>query len=164
MNMTTNYKEVNLDRNGRGEDRSYRNPLTKAFQYEYALYLTVAGLFGSVRCRSMCADRLKLYFTELGEKKDNLLSEMEQLVAKDVTGYITFPMMNVCAAEVKIIPEKDGTHSFIFTDGIYGFKLHLDMPEKGRPKHITVEDLRSKRRDDKARKPQVDCSGNSRSI
>lgn len=166
-NTAKNYKEVNLDRSGRGEDRSYKNPLARVFQYEYALYLTVSGLFASVRCRSMCVESLKLYFLELGHRKDNtendgdqaardyagrkgrstqedLLSEIGVLVRRDVIGNITFPMMHICAAEGKTILEDDGTHSFIFTDGIYGFKLHLDIPAKGHPGKIEVEDLRRK--------------------
>ena len=47
-----------------------RDPLTKVFQYEYALYTVVADLFESVRCKSMCVDTLKLYFRELGHKPD----------------------------------------------------------------------------------------------
>ena len=155
------YKEVRLDENGRGADRFYRNPLTKVYQYEYALYETVSELFASVRCRSLCVNSLNLYFKELplsgAEEKDTwpaqeegqpkkvtrekILSEMRQLVSRDVIGHVTFPMMNVCAAEVRAIPEKDGTHTFLFTDGIYGFTLHLDMPYKGHPKGIRVADI-----------------------
>ncbi|MCR5332060.1 MAG: hypothetical protein K6E62_12890 [Lachnospiraceae bacterium] len=163
QNMIKSYKEVKLDRNGRGEDRFYRNPLTRVFQYEYALYLTVADLFEAVRCRSMCVDSLKLYFLELGHKKEqagneadqvvqgedgnnkitreDLLAEMELLVSKDVVGHIIFPMIGKCIAEVRTVLEEDGTHSFIFTDGIYGFRLHLDIQRKGHPKKIEVTDL-----------------------
>ncbi|MCR5107697.1 MAG: hypothetical protein K6B28_05995 [Lachnospiraceae bacterium] len=160
-----NYKEVKLDSNGCGEDRFYKNPLTRAFQYEYALYLTVAALFESVRCKSMCVESLKLYFMELGHKKDNtennkdqvkesgskskntredLLAEMESLVSRDVIGHIVFPMMHICSAEVRTLLEEDGTHSFIFTDDIYGFKIHLDIPRKGHPRKIEVTDLGEK--------------------
>ncbi len=159
------YKEVKLDNNGRGEDRFYKNPLTRTFQYEYALYLTVAALFESVRCKSMCVESLKLYFMELGHKKDNtendkdqvnesdskskntrenLLAEMESLVRRDVIGHIVFPMMHICSAEVRTLLEEDGSHSFIFTDDIYGFKIHLDIPKKGHPRKIEVKDLGEK--------------------
>ena len=43
-----------------------------------------------------------------------------------------------CAAEVRILLEDDGTHSFVFTDGIYGFKVHLDIQGKGHPGRIDV--------------------------
>ena len=57
------YKEVKLD--GIEFDKFYRNPLTKVFQYEYALYEAVSDLFAAMKCRSMCVDSLKLYFREL---------------------------------------------------------------------------------------------------
>ncbi len=158
MNMKNTYKEVKLDNNGKGNDRFYKNPLNMVFQYEYALYAAVSDLFGLVKCKSLCVDSLKMYFLELPHKNDScekaaegasdkrrkktqesLLAEMTQLVSRDVIGIIIFPMMSVCAAEVRTVLEADGTHSFIFTDGIYGFRLHLDMPHKGRPKGIKVE-------------------------
>ena len=155
------YKEVKLD--GTGADRHYRNPLTKVFQYEYALYEAVSELFASVECSSMCIDSLKLYFKEMphaqeqsvGDKKEHpknekkkktqegLLEEMTSMVTRDVVGHITFPMITICQAEVRVDTEKDGTHTFIFGDGIYGFSIHLDMPPKGRPKRIEVQDLSS---------------------
>ncbi len=52
---------------------------------------------------------------------------MRKLVTRDVIGNITFPMMDVCAAEVMAVSYEDGTHRFIFTDGIYGFVLKLNM-------------------------------------
>ena len=158
MNKNTikNYKEVKLDSNGHEEDRSRKNRLTKIFQYEYALYLTVSDLFESVRCRSMCVDSLKLYFMELGHKKENdeiyagnkrkntredLLEEMGSLVSRDVIGRVSFPMMHICSAEVRTIPEENGTHSFVFSDGIYGFKIQLDSQGKGHPTKIEVTNL-----------------------
>ncbi|MCR5649725.1 MAG: hypothetical protein K6F86_00915 [Lachnospiraceae bacterium] len=156
--MTKEYKEVYFDRNGREHDRFYKNPLAGLFQREYALYLTAANLFESVRCRSMCIDTMKLYFMELAHKEkdsdagnknrntqEDLLSEMERLVNRDVIGHITFPMMHICAAEAKTVLEEDGSHGFIFTDGIYGFKLHLDNPGKGHPRKIEVTDLCKKK-------------------
>ncbi len=50
--MIGNYREVSLDTDGKGYDRHYKNPLSKTYQYEYALYLAISELFGSVRpCR-----------------------------------------------------------------------------------------------------------------
>lgn len=164
MEKRTNkiYKEVKIDGNGNGMDSTYKNPLTKIFQYEYALYTTISRLFTSVRCRSRCVNSLELYFRELPHKaksninsegqkeKDNekkrntqegFLLEMAKLVDRDVIGHITFPMMSVCAAEIKTVLEKDGTHSFVFSDGIYGFSLHLDMSGNGHPIQIQVKDL-----------------------
>ena len=39
------------------------------------------------------------------------------------------------------VPDENGAHTFIFTDGVYGFSLKLDMPGKGSPKGIIVTDL-----------------------
>lgn len=59
-----NYTEVALD--GHPFDRHYRNPMTKQFQYEYALYKVISGMFESVVCRSpICVESLSLYFKEL---------------------------------------------------------------------------------------------------
>ena len=153
------YKEVKLD--GIEFDKFYRNPLTKVFQYEYALYEAVSDLFAALKCRSMCVDSLKLYFrelphtpeqnSELGEEvteeekkkktQEDLLSRMTLMVARDVIGNITFPMMHICQAEAKVAIEMDGTHTFIFTDGVYGFTVHIDMQRKGHPKRIEVQNL-----------------------
>jgi len=149
------YREVSID--GMAIDRNYKNPMTKVFQYEYALYLAVSDLFQSVRCKSMCIGSLMLYYMELSKGVKNeedqdpketakrsqrkLLEEMDMLVAKDVVGNISFPLMNVCAAEVYTRLEKDGTHTFIFTDGIYGFSVHLDIFRKGHPKGVEVRDF-----------------------
>ncbi len=153
------YIEVELD--GMGDGRSYRNPLTKVFQYEYALYRAVSDLFASVQCRSMCIESLKLYFSELshssdkaeGEKnelpaeekkkktQEDLIAAMAWLVARDVVGHITFPEMNICQAEVLVSTNEDGTHTFVFEDGIYGFSVRLNIPRKGTPKTIEVKDL-----------------------
>ena len=148
-NMNRNYKEVKLDINGRGIDRFYRNPLTKVFQYEYAMYALVSELFAHTECRSMCVDRLRLYFQELpDEGKDensitweSVLTETENLVRRDVAGKVSFPMMHLCNAEIRIAQRDNGTHSFIFTDGIYGFALYLDMPFKGHPRKIVITNL-----------------------
>ncbi|MCR5119111.1 MAG: hypothetical protein K6B44_05770 [Lachnospiraceae bacterium] len=151
--MITNYREVSLDTNGKGGDRHYKNPLTKTYQYEYALYLAVSELFGSVRPLSMSLESLKLYFYELHVSKDGggnsgsregLVREMRKLVSRDVTGNIIFPMMDVCAAEVMAVPDEDGTHRFIFTDGVYGFGLKLRQ-DAGHPTGIELDDLTRKK-------------------
>ena len=154
-NNNVSYTEVSFD--GYAMDRTYRNPLTIVYQYEYALYFAISRLFHSVRNRSLCIGSLMLYFCELPRKtkeenKDpkeitkrtqiKVLEEMETLVARDVVGNIVFPKMNICAAEVITAAEDDGTHSFIFTDGVYGFSVHLDMPRKGHPKGIKVKNTR----------------------
>ena len=157
MKKNVAYKEVKLD--GKGVDRFYINPLTNVFQYEYALFTVMSEQFDSVRCKSLSINSLSLYFKELpqiigkeeeqnegdGKKsrksQEKLLEEIEALVERDVIGHIRFPMMDICAVEVKTVLEEDGSHTFIFTDGIYGFSLHLDMPRKGHPKSIKVRNI-----------------------
>lgn len=158
----TTYAEVILDNNGQGFDRSYKNPLTRAYQYEYALFVAMAEHFSSIRCQSMCVETLKLYFAELPHRNENadntngqdgdtnkakgksqeaVLEHVEQLVIRDVIGHVTFPHMNICAAEVLTTLEEDGTHSFIFADGIYGFRLHIFISSRKRHSaRIEVED------------------------
>ncbi len=151
--MIGNYREVSLDTNGKGCDRHYKNPLTKTYQYEYALYLAVSELFGSVRPVSMSLESLKLYYYELHISKDGggkamsregLVSEMRKLINRDVIGNIIFPMMDVCAAEAMAVPDEDGTHRLIFSDGIYGFSLKL-MINSGHPTGIESVLLPSKK-------------------
>ena len=150
------YSEVSL--NVKGYDNNGANPLAKRFRYEYALYRVVSELFASVVCRSMCIESLELYFSELphsteeGEgdeaasrgntrsTQESLLEEMRNLVDRDVVGNIRFPQINICAAEAAALPEKDGSHTFVFSDGIYGFSLHFEKADKKHPKRITVED------------------------
>ena len=138
----------------------YKNPLTKTYQYEYALYKTVADLFDSVVIKSRLIDSLKLYFAELPggpvdeartlgdaeadqasaktRSKSDFLREVNLLVQKDVIGHVDFPMMHICSAEVRTVLEEDGTHTFVFSDGIYRFSVHIDVPRKGHPRRIAV--------------------------
>ncbi len=156
------YTEVEI----KGTDfaKSYRNPLTKVFQYEYALYEVVARGFAHVEVKSMTIENIKMYFKELPLKskdenesaedntreqesqskkmsQEKMLKDMETLVAKNLPGNIHFPMMDKCAAEVSTVCAEDNTHWLIFTDGVYGFAIHLTMKGKGKLKGIEVRDL-----------------------
>ncbi len=159
-NTVTKYKEVNLDVDG--YDRTWTNPMARVYRYEYAMYKAVSDLFASVVCRSMCVDSLKLYFSEMphtperdleaqgvvpepGKKRktqEELIAEMASLVKRDVEGKISFPMMQICRAEARAAAMADGTHTFTFTDGIYGFSIHLDMNRKGYQRRIEVKTLK----------------------
>ena len=158
VNMkNTSYTEIAIET--KGADNS-ANPLSKTYQYEYALLCAVSDLFGSVVNRSN-VEPLKLYFAELPDEKketgsvaapqtpgtkkktkEDFLKEVSALVEDKVCGHVEFPMMHICRAEMSVIPEEDGTHTFCFTDGIYGFSVHINVPRKGRPKEIEVTDLR----------------------
>ena len=60
--QSRNYKEVKME--AQGFDRQYKNPLTRTYQYEYALVMLVSELFEKVIFRSNITN-LKLYFCEL---------------------------------------------------------------------------------------------------
>ncbi len=147
-NKKVTYKEVKIGDDG--YDKFWKNPLTKTYQYEYALLTVISELFQSTHCQSMALSTLELYFKELPDKteddkpkktKEKIMQEIKNLVTKDVINNINFPMMNQCAVDIRVIPEKDGTHSFIFTDGIFGFKVKLGQFYKGHPGNILVKNL-----------------------
>ncbi len=144
------YKEVSLK--STDFDKHYRHPYTQVFQYEYALFKLVSEMFKSVRCNSMCIDSLKLYFCELPVKsvaessnaaktQNGIFLEVSELISQDVAGRVNFPMMHECMAELKVVTNENGTHRFIFTDGIFAFSVSLDMKKKGHPKGIKVENI-----------------------
>lgn len=62
---------------------------------------------------------------------------MRKLISRDVIGKINFPMLNTCRVEVCTVPKEDGSHTFLFSDGIYSFILRLEMG-KSRPKRILL--------------------------
>ncbi len=154
--VKTSYKDVTCSFATGDFDPRYKNPLTRTFQYEYALYRSVAGLFEKVICKSKNVENLSLYFSELPEKtvrseneygqntgrkkhtQEKVLDEVMGLVSRDVIEHINFPMIHRCAAYAYTVPEKDGSHSFVFTDGIYGFAVHMDVPAKGHLGKIEV--------------------------
>ncbi|MBR1853469.1 MAG: hypothetical protein IJ794_10080 [Lachnospiraceae bacterium] len=127
----------------------YQNPMTKVFQYEYALYMLTSDLFAQVSCRSMVVERLKLYYAELAkmskkeervsfERQYELENEVQSLIERDVIGKVTFPGIHMCHAELTVRTERDGSHTFAYSDGIYGFSLHLKMNERKRCVGIEV--------------------------
>ncbi len=115
---------------------NYINPMTKVYQFEYALFMLVADLFAAVECNSRCVDRLKLYYAELVrenrntghlsyEKQYEIEDNVQKLVYRDVIGKVVFPAMHKCKAEVSVMDKGNGFHTFIFNDGIYGFSVSL---------------------------------------
>ena len=118
----------------------YTNPLTRQFQAEYAMYEAVSSLFAGVICRSLTLENLKLYHAELSkEKSEELENEVKHLIGKYLTGKVCFPAMNICKAEVKIRNNADGTHRFIFTDGVYSFSLQLKTSRRSRKMFLEVK-------------------------
>jgi len=128
----------------------------KKFQNEYAMYVAVSELFHIVRNRSMKIKSLMIYFKELPHRKEKdseetsstrritqeeLLEKFKAFVKRDLLEYVDFPMMESCAVEVFVYHEKDGSHTFAFTDGIYGFMVHLEFG-KGRKGNRYVKGIR----------------------
>ena len=164
MSANKKYTEVKMQ-NSEGISTNYKNPLTKTYQYEYALLCETSKLFRKTVCRSQCIDMLKLYFNELpiqkqldaelsqidpqvdikaatpGKKRtrESLMKEVRGLIARDIIGQITFPMMQECMAQVRVIPRNDGTHAFLFTDHVYAFMIRIEKIEKGHLKRIVVK-------------------------
>ncbi len=148
------YTEVVLD--GQDIRGFYYNPMTKVFQKEYALYKAVAGLFRGVECRSMLIDTLKLYYSELPHRKqhdgkeqeekenrnnqEDILEDMEETVRKEVVGNVSFPLMHICQARVRVTVNADRTHTFVFTDGVYSFSVRLKMKGRYKPDGILVSE------------------------
>lgn len=173
----TKYTEVKLD--SPIMDGKYKNPLTQTYRYEYALYRAVTELFASVECRSMCIESLRLYFMEMphsteksleknreedpeDKKKktqEGLLEEMAGMVASEVAGKIKFPMMHICRAEAHVVTEGDGTHTFIFTDGVYGFSVHLKKQGKWKPVGIETKKLSAETADVETKKLSTETAG-----
>ena len=90
------YKEVSI--NNEAQENSYKDPMTKVYQYEYALLMVLTQMFRTITCKSMCLERLKLYFLELPHNNPNkqsntktaesITSEIKKLVERDITGKI----------------------------------------------------------------------------
>lgn len=158
------YQEVILDNNGYGGPGfRYTNPLTKVFQYEYALVSEISNLFKEVKTNSMCVERLKLYFRELpveknGEHQDEdekiegvddkkrktdkeVLEEIRNMVNRDLIGKVRFPKMQECMAELLTISKEDGKHIFVFTDGVYTFSAELIIKKKNKPCAIKIREI-----------------------
>ncbi len=180
------YTEVKIA--GTDFRRSYRNPLMKVYQYEYALYEAASGLFRRVECKSMSIENLRMYFLELPPKdmnvdddllsgtegnndsaqkppkmnREKVLKEMEVLVADKVSGKVLFPMMDRCAADASTVMAKDGTHWFVFTDGVYGFALHLIFGDRGKLSGIEVRDFNHKMTPVKAEDKKGKASGKNK--
>ena len=114
---------------------SYRNPLTKAYQREYALYMEMCARLGKVTCRSAAVKTLALYYAELvKENRDTgnvsyeaqyrLEEKMKELVTENVAGKVPFPD----GAEIKasVITGSDGLHTFIFAGRTRALAVRLD--------------------------------------
>ena len=103
---------------------TYKNPLTKLYQQEYALYIAMCSRFRNTRCRSVAIQTLALYYAELVKEnkdtghitykaQDELDDEMDYLVDRDVVGKVRFPDGDVI--NVSVILCQNRLHMFVFT-------------------------------------------------
>ncbi|MBR4513881.1 MAG: hypothetical protein IKO61_03220 [Lachnospiraceae bacterium] len=136
----------------------YKNPMTKIYQLECAMTEVMADMFHRVICNSRGLDKLRLYYADLTSgtrekpncsKQWSMEETMERLIKRDVAANIEFPGMSVCNVALRLHERKDGTHDFIYTDGVYAFAIHLvtevekidDFTEKIRPVRIECRNL-----------------------
>ena len=65
----------------------------------------------------------------------------------------------ICRAEAHVVTEGDGTHTFIFTDGVYGFSVHLKMQGKWKPVGIETKKLSAETADVETKKLSPETAG-----
>ena len=121
--------------------KEFKNPMTKYFQYEYALYMMVSDFFHKVHCDSLVLKTLELYYKELVsenretghvsyERQYRMEDRILELIDRYIAGKVVFPGMEICDAELTIRNEESGLHSFFYSDGVYGFGVGLKLGSK----------------------------------
>lgn len=129
----------------------YRNPMTKIYQHEYVLYMLMSHLFYKVNCSSeYLLKTLKLYYMDLSnvskfgnvsfERQYRLENKIEYWIKRDVIGTIVFPHIHRCRVNLDMYLQKDGSHLFVFSDGIYAFSVSLKL-EKEKIVGLAVRNL-----------------------
>ena len=128
---------------------NYRNPLTKTYQYEYAMLLELGRLFRSTTSRSMCIETLRLYYAELVKTNDNgkisyskqleMEEECNKIIKRDFIDRLSLGVLSEADAKITVKKHKDGTHIFIYDCGD-GRRFAVRMTRKF-PKKIKVKDL-----------------------
>jgi len=128
---------------------SYRNPLTKTYQYEYAMLLVIDRLFRSTSSRSMCIETLRLYYSELVKTNDNgnlsyarqieMEEECEKIIKRDFIDKIKIGSLAETDAVISVKQTKDGSHIFIYDCGV-GRRFAIKMSRRY-PKRISVKDM-----------------------
>ena len=117
----------------------YKNPLSKVYQYEYAIYVILSSYFRSAVCESKIIEKLWLYYSDLVkttpngnfsyEKQYQIEEESEALITNGIIGNIHMPHMDERDVIIIVDPNEDGTHSFTFKSGAYSFSYRLVLEE-----------------------------------
>lgn len=125
---------------------NYRNPLAKTYQFEYAVYMALAGSFRSVSCRSNALETIRLYYLEKvkgGEsnnKKYRLTEDSSRKVRAMICRALGRGGIESLDAHIKILRMSEGNHVFVI-DCDRGMRCALMAEVKGRRKTIVLRDL-----------------------
>ncbi|MBR4582157.1 MAG: hypothetical protein IKO32_13080 [Lachnospiraceae bacterium] len=117
----------------------YKNPLTKVYQYEYAIYSLLTGYFKSTECNSRAIESLRIYYSELVsvsatgkcsyEKQYELEEKCKALIHKCISGKVRMPHASRRHAKVIVTPNPDKTHTFTFQSGKDSFSYRFVIEE-----------------------------------
>ncbi|MCR5747857.1 MAG: hypothetical protein K6G03_09120 [Lachnospiraceae bacterium] len=128
---------------------SYRNPLTKIYQYEYAMLSVLNGYFKSTSSKSLCMETLRLYYAELVKTNDNgnpsyvkqldMEDECEKMLKKAFSNRINMGDFSKLEAIIHVYQAKNGSHAFIYDCG-QGRKFAIRI-SCNKPRKIKIKDL-----------------------
>ncbi len=125
---------------------NYRNPLAKTYQFEYAVYMALAGSFRSVSCRSNALETIRLYYLEKvkggesNKKKYRLTEDSCRKVRAMICRALGRGGLESLDAHIKILRMPEGNHVFVIDCG-KGMRCALMAEVKGRRKTIVLRDL-----------------------
>ena len=126
---------------------NYRNPLAKTYQFEYAVYMVLAGSFRSVSCRSNALETIRLYYLEKvkggesnNKKKYRLTEDSSRKVRAMICRALGRGGIESLDAHIKILRMPEGNHVFVIDCG-RGMRCALMAEVKGRRKTIVLRDL-----------------------
>ena len=125
---------------------NYRNPLAKTYQFEYAVYMALAGSFRSVSCRSNALETIRLYYLERvkggesNKKKYRLTEDSCRKVRAMICRALGRGGLESLDAHIKILRMPEGNHVFVIDCG-KGMRCALMAEVKGRRKTIVLRDL-----------------------
>lgn len=106
----------------------FKNPLTRQYQLEYAMYMMLSSYFRSTKCCSgRVEERLYLYYQELTDKKQQELEEtVIDCINKSLLLALNVPNVERRDAQVRFIPYENG-HLISFSGKGFHFNLKVTM-------------------------------------
>ncbi len=125
---------------------NYRNPLAKTYQFEYAVYMALAGSFRSVSCRSNALETIRLYYLEKvkGGESNKKQYRLTEASCRKVRAMICRALgrggLESLDAHIKILRRPAGNHVFVIDCG-KGMRCALMVEVKGGRKTIFLRDL-----------------------